>query len=753
MNFTRKDTHDGAAFVVGYDEGDISDSIKSKLAGDTETPTPRGSAGSRDGGAVRRFTDRFSQIGIGGLRSVSLQGHEIVDAVRTRRDELYRNEFPLIRPRFVHKCTACGSEFDTEREQCSACGNSDLRRPDPAEKRAAETLFESVNKEGQSLRDVAKHAEPDQWLAGVSTLVIRYEYAIATEGQFVDPGTIIDREPIEITRADPHRLVPVVDADGRVGGHQWACPLHRDDSGTATEPGACPQCGAELREVFFIEQHHDQDRYYFRDEVVTWAFPFPRLNGLDGLAPAAAVWVRQAILDMMDRYGAAYFDPDSDRLPKQFMILHTTNPDHWEEELRKARDDEDPYDSPIFTNQYSPRDSSVPEVDVVDAMPDELLGQNQAIKSDYKSDIRQAFGVSDVHDSDLEDASGLNNEGLQLEVTDRSIASQQHDYVEGWLDTLAKRVGLTDWRIEFLPSTGPDAADLQDEVRAGAMADKAGLDARYEDGSVEIADGAFEAGADTQLPGATGSQPVGGGGGGPLGPDTLDPPDTPADQKARVGDIDQCGAAVDVLERAYRHIVWASDVDQKAAPFFNDDEDLPEFVTELVQQAINEGAIHTAFESISASARARLSDVLSETLQQPQGWSLRSIADSLQEEFALDEVEAETIARAETKAINDRAREIGYERQGSADEAQFKFLGPIDDRKETSCLWLIGGDSLAGTSTGFEGTNPDYGGEPVTLDRLRDLVQEANNRFVDGHDARRYAPHIGCRDSYVQHYN
>ena len=750
-NIHRKDLGDGQSLlVVGYDESDALSTVEQKLTAETETPTPTGDGdGGRDGGPIRRFTDRFATLRLNHLRRVSLQGHEVSDAIRTRRDELYRNEFPVLKPRFRVKCKRCESEFDSEPDECPACGHDGLRRPDPEEKREADRLFESVNREGQSLRELAKSCEPDQWLAGVSVIILRYDYTVSTDSQLVEDGTILNRQIDELVRADPAQVVPVVNENGRIGGHWYTCPIHRSDP--AESPGRCDKCNAELRDVHFVEEGSgDNKRFYFADEIVTWAYPYPRLGGLDGLAPAAVVWLRQVILEMMDHYGAAYYDTSSDRLPNQFMILHTTNPDHWEEQLSQARGEDDAYDAPIFSNEYSPQDSSTPEVQVIDAMPDELLGQNQQIKQDYKEDIRQAFGISNIHDSDLSDAGGLNNEGLQLEVTDRSIASQQHDYVEGWLDTLGKRLGIDDWRIEFLPSTGPDAKDLQEEVRAGALASRAGLEARIENGSVEISDGKLELEPGDpgpgQVPDPADPQAAGSGG------DDSETPDTPADE-ARGQKADVASEALKTLQQAYQHIVWADGVEQKAEPFFDDDGDVPQFVKELVNQAIRDGAIHTAFDNLPASARGRLANIFKEKLTQPQGWSLDSLASDLEDEFALSRDDAETIARGEVKSINDHAREVGYERQGLSGESEFKWLGPVDGRKHSSCQWLIGGDSLAGTNTGFEGTNPDYGGSPVPLDELRDLVQEANDRFVEGHEARRYTPHIGCRDTYVQHYD
>jgi hypothetical protein len=710
----RQDLGDGSSILVsGFSDDDTLASVERQLRRSVDTPTPSG-RGSDGGGPACRATNASTVFGIHGLRTLGLQSHELGDAIRTRRDELYRNEFPKLKPRFTAKCGACESEFDQELDECPSCGYEDLRRPDPGEKREAEELFESVNREGQSLRELAKYCEVDQWTAGVSLIIIKYEYTIARDSAFYDDGDVISKTPEELLYGDPASVVPVVDENSRIGGHWWTCPIHRQDP--ADRPGRCSECGAERREVFFAEQRTTgKDNYYFRDEVVTWAYPMPRLSGLDGLSPSAGVVLRQVILEMMTRYGAAFYDQESDRLPNQLMILHTTNPDHWDDQLSRIRDDDDPYDSPVLSNQYSPEDSTTPEVQVVDAMPDELLGQSESIKKDYKEDIRQAIGISNVHDSDLQDAGGLNNEGLQLEVTDRSIASQQHDYIEGWLDTLSKRLDLEDWYISFLPEQGPDAGTQKERVQTGALAAQAGLDARWEDGDVQIADGDFDAPDPDGDPKsrmddlvATNDSPTGDEDDDDSGGGTPAPPDTSTLSKQ----------AADVLGDAFRHLVWTDGAtEQQAAPFWSHDEDVPENVKRHIRTAIAKTDL-TMADGASAST---LAPYFREKLTQRQGWSLDSLADGLVHDHDFERDYAETVSRSGAARILTQAKlEAFAELEGDADqEILYYWRGPDDGETSAGCQWLK------------EQTNPEHGGNPVPLAEFRDLQREAHNRFYE----------------------
>jgi len=734
--------NDEGLLIAPYDGDDPPAAVTQQAAGSVDTPVPKSDDRA---GAAPRITNQVTPLPAAMLRRLSLKGPETADAIQTRRDELYRNEFPVIRPRFESKCEACGSEFGGEPDRCPACGHDELRKPAPEEKREAEQLFGSVNPAGQSLRDLAKRCEPDQWTSGVSTIVVEYEYHQATTGQLYREGAIYREEPEALYRADPLALRPVLDEDGQPGGHWWVCPIHRDD--VNENPGSC-HCGAELQEVHFVEQGgSDGDRrYYLQQEVISWAFPHPRLHGLDGIAPSAHTWLKQATLQLMDRYGAAFYDSDADRLPNQFMILHTSNPDHWEAELAKARDEDDQYDSPIFTNEYSPQDSAQPEVEVIDAMPDELLGQNQEIKSAFKSDIRQAYGISDVHDSDLEDAGGLNNEGLQLEVVDRSLASQMNDYRRGWLDTLMKRLGFDDWEIGFLPDTGDDPEDIREQLKAAAFVKQAGGDARIEDGNLEVPD--FEVkldgsddpptmqgapslpGVGNPIPGGGGQPPGAGGSGGGGG--------QPAAGQQLAGQRQ----GVRALEQALRRLGTPDAVDLKGGVYQTRD-DVPPNAQRHIKGAVRAHDFR-AVESVSSRT---LQNVFEATLTQPQGWSTDSIARRLQQETPLTDQRATTIAETEAPAIINRALEdASAELAREVDEQVLHYWdGPQNADTSDICAWLKGGDDLvnADVSTGFEGTHPEYGGTPVPMDELRDLQREAVELFQgDGNGAGTVRDHV-----------
>lgn len=759
------DSQGRTVLIAPYDEDLASKAVQKGLGKQTDsdpettTPDPTGESDGRDereGGPIRRFNDVFTDLGMVQLEALAMDGYEIARATNTLRDETFRNEFPLLIPRFAVTCEACGVEYNEEVEACLECTrerlieegvDSDpprdldlideefhegtLRPPEARQKRSAEQLFESVNKEGQSLRELYKLCEDDHHRVGVGMHIVKWDYAIATgDSNVFSPGDVIYQQHDELVKADPKRVVPVVDENGRIGNFWWACPVHRPPhSASVVEkaPGRCPECSTQLQEVYYVEKQDGSRstrkpvKYYFDHEVVDWAHHFPRLNGKDGLSPAHHVWLKQSILHWMDVYGAAFYDPSSDRYPNKFMVVHTTNPDTWERNFEKAEDDakENPYAQQIMMNEYGAESQSTPEVQVIDLMNDELLGQDDTIKKRYKSDIRQQWMVTDVFDSELEDAGGLNNEGKQLEVTDRGVASRHQDLMTGPLDELGKLLGITDYRIAFVPQMDATLEEQQQKVKLGTDAAKGGLEPRWEDGEVEIPDGEFEE-PDT--------------GGPPIPGMASEDGDTDAgelnggDPESLFGDFSEGDLAslTSKLDDAYDHMVWA-DEDTKAESYWADDDRVPEFVKEAITRVIDsKDAVFKQIEGLTPAGIMALEELFKEKLTQPQGWSIKSISEDIQDTFLVDEETADTWAATESARILNKTREEAFKSQPTDDgeeERTFRWIGPgspDDGRTTDACVWMK------------EQTDPAFGGTPRTLEELHDLAAEAVEKFFSG---------------------
>lgn len=211
----------------------------------------------------------------------------------------------------------------------------------------------------------------------------------------------------------------------------------------------------------------------------------------------------------------------------------------------------------------------------------------------------------------------------------------------------------------------------------------------------------------------------------------------------------------DEFMKVYENAVWwglgEEDPDLSKAPrMWRGSEHVPEFVKNLIEEALERGALWTGqYENIPSSVMDKLEEVFREKMTQPQGWSLGSLTEALQDEFGVSEDYAEVVVRNETAALANKGRELAYEQQEGSEDYEFYWSGPADHRTTPICEYAK------------EQTHPRHGGEPVSLDELRRILKDAMNPSINPHLDGEFAgatperlddwvPHHQCRHSFVR---
>jgi hypothetical protein len=178
---------------------------------------------------------------------------------------------------------------------------------------------------------------------------------------------------------------------------------------------------------------------------------------------------------------------------------------------------------------------------------------------------------------------------------------------------------------------------------------------------------------------------------------------------------------------------------------------VPDFVKDLVIEAAMD-ELFSDFDALGSTDIMSLRSFFADQLKQ-DGWTTDKMATELRRlEPTLTPAEAERMTRTEVQAIINGAREDGYEATGMIEQEKFYWVGALDDRTTDACRWLIGGASAADNIGGaFKGTNPNEGGIPRTLPKLKELVQKAADKDPEIEtEPREFTPHINCRKTYVR---
>lgn len=215
-----------------------------------------------------------------------------------------------------------------------------------------------------------------------------------------------------------------------------------------------------------------------------------------------------------------------------------------------------------------------------------------------------------------------------------------------------------------------------------------------------------------------------------------------------VGDGGRQLAHPDDLEEFWmpviENVLWSDDNGERML-FEFDDSRIPQFVMDALESAIPD-AVAEASSNIStmdAEAVGMLSETMLDSLDPKHGWSVQSISGHIQDipGAELTKEQADVLARDITHSAVAKAREEGYRQRDDVQDLKFDWVGPVDDRNAEFngvevCNWIR--DQI-----------PDEG---VSLDELKDLVAEANEKFVP-HDGREWSPHIQCRSQPIRTVN
>jgi hypothetical protein len=313
--------------------------------------------------------------------------------------------------------------------------------------------------------------------------------------------------------------------------------------------------------------------------------------------------------------------------------------------------------------------------------------------------------------------------------------SAQADAAESW-SKLGREVSYRDGRLEI--EDGEVEAPDEPADESGPFGFSAGE--RFEQaqaGSGTVAadapDGGTGSPAGTDA-GAGTAQATDGGtavAGGSGEPDT---PEAASLTKAEVTELD------DLMLTAHREQIQPATLGDIEKRVWTDDDAVPEYVRERIERAIRDlGAVFEDIESVPSSTIDRLKDILADQMTQPQGWSLDSIVDEMSDVWpGVSEEKLETVARTETASVLNTAREDGYEDLPGDDTPRFYWEGPADSRTTEACEELKAR------------TNPDFGGEPVSMNDLIRAQEDVQATHFPGLSFRKHTIHPNERHTFVR---
>ena len=360
------------------------------------------------------------------------------------KQEIFRRGYTW-EEKFVVKCQDCGKEHASPVKQCSECNSTNLKKPDPKQLEYAKKFLDGyVNGAEQLFIDVLKELEDDLNIVDDAYLVIVKEY-------YLDNDSKVRMHRIkEVFRGDPVTMHIYSNELGERGKGGFVCLRHRDRVHTH-QTELCETCNSELYPVHYVNRVNGEEQYFVKGEVVHFSKYSP--SRLYGMSPIITLWNNVTTLIAMDNYVNSSYTKA--RMPKGLLAVQTRNMDSMKSFWRgvKEKMEQDPHFIPVMGIESEGGKGSVEWVKFMDSLKEM---DYISVKDDLRDRISGFYGVSKVFMNDASASGGLNNEGMQILVTNRAVEMAQTTWNNYVFPFVTTQFGISDWELKLPPSEEED---------------------------------------------------------------------------------------------------------------------------------------------------------------------------------------------------------------------------------------------------------------------------------------------------------
>jgi len=386
-------------------------------------------------------------ITIPALYSVATENVILRTVITTLQQEIFRRGYYWEKA-YHMKCDICDKEHQHDVEECVDCGATELSKPDPNNLVYPKWLIDQRNSMEQRFMDVLREIEYDLNIVDDAFLVMIKEYYVNPETNEVEFYRIK-----ELLRGDPIFMRIVADKRGVRGGRYKVCPLHRDQvRGFSESDKNCETCGHELEDVHHVNTAGaGKTQYYLEGEILHVSKYQP--SKLYGRSPVATLWRQAMTLTAMDNY--MYTAYSKRRVPRGLISITTDNVESMKSFWKGVDEklERDPHYIPKIAVESQNGRGGVNWVKFMDTL-EEM--QYISVRDEMRTRLAAFYGVSNVFMMDTGKSGGLNNEGLQVLVTNRAVEFGHKVYTENLFPRLMEEMDVHDWKLTLYPNEEED---------------------------------------------------------------------------------------------------------------------------------------------------------------------------------------------------------------------------------------------------------------------------------------------------------
>lgn len=565
-----------------------------------------------------------------------------------------------------------------------------------------ERIEKKANENYQTLKEVFMEFENDMNIIDDGYLLARKNYFLNCYNE------VIGSEVEEIIRVDPLSVEMIFDTSNRLGYNKAGKPLYFDleNRGEITEKEFNKNGIRNSKACYKIRVGSNSKtgkssyQYYDSSELLHCSKYHPTKTY--GFSPLYSLYNKAITLINMDYYIKQYYS--GNKVPKGILTVNTSNAQgfwtFWDTFIEKTR--KNPHSvNPLIHQSAEGKDA----IKWVDFMRNLQEMQYTEVRNEIRTQMGSVYNVSPIFQNDVSTGGGLNNEGLQITVTDRGVQMGQSIYNEKVLPWLCEQLGITDYTWTLNPSKEEDKVYEKDlrlkELAIAKSTAELGIKVTMNDtGDFSYTEGVVD--IQPEQPGMTDFFKTGLKLTKKLS--TVPKKEQEKLENALLTELKKLLSKLDIktklsekeLEKKIKgiskdfekilKIKTSSKLNAIYRKAMNDmSKELGEKFTigkqdkNIIDALKREPVYQESFKNIKADLSDKLKNVITTAYDKKEGFTVNQLVEEMKETTEEMESQLRTIARTETTKISAAARKVQYDKTG--DEYKYFHIGPSDNRE------------------------------------------------------------------------
>ena len=663
------------------------------------------------------------------------------------KKEIFRNGYE-IKEKFSKKCSNCGKEFKHDLEICENCGSKNLINPNEIQKKILETYCEKMNDNNQDLLIV--HEELNNDLETVDDA-----YLLAVKDYFFDEdGFFKGHTVVEFIRIDPKFIRIICNNQGLMGRTNdnkkiMTCVEHRNQKYEDLE--FCPICKKQLFQVHYVYEGIENEKLYYTNSEIKHTSKYnPSLTY--GYSMIYACWMKIITLMNMDNYMKDYYAKQ--RPPRGMLFINTSNMNsitkawNWMLDQFKVNPHQIP---PLIIESPDGKTNNVQFIDLMKSL-DEM--QFTQVRDEFSKKIGACYGCMPLFQGDISSSGGLNNEGLQITVTDRTVLDGQKLFNNKFFKFITEQLNITDYEVILKPNQEENTMKKEElmskKINNARIMQEMGFKItltekeEFEYGPKNEAIQKPQMGGFPQLSNMnneqnntinetenTNNEPIN-----EIGTfknqnntEKNNQYELKSDSMVTTNTEGINNPIHQERKKKIQNLIFKISEEMQKNENISYDINKDDKI-EQISDFIQKGLYNKKFDGINKSTSDLIKDYILKSII--EGKDLNSVVKYIMNKGKTDKQQAETIASTERQSLINKTREYIYNQSDPEGETRYKWLNPLDKRTSKICKNI--------TENSKQG---------LTLNELKELIkQEANNNGMK--DPREWTPHPNCRSVMVR---